>query len=229
MRPRFSDEDIAGIGITSQRVRDRMVAALAEAGITEPRVLEVLSRAPRHLFVEPAFADRAYRADSLPIGHGQTLSQPWMVARMSELTLREAPRRVLEIGTGSGYQTLVLAQLFECVHSIERIEALSARAAARLQGLGVDNVRLRHDDGRLGWPAAAPFDAILVTACATEIHPAWIEQLRPGGAVIAPLQGADGLDAGRQWLVRARKTARGVQLRRLEPVRFVPLIEGVIE
>lgn len=227
MSGRFSSTDIAGSGVTSQRIRDRMVASLKEAGIHDSRVLDAMASAPRHLFVEDAFGHHAYRHDSLPIGFGQTLSQPLTVARMTELVAREAPARVLEIGTGSGFQTWLLARLFKQVFSVERIEALSVRARKRLSRLGINNVRLRHADGCLGWPSQAPFDVILVTACATTIHPAWLEQLAPGGVVIAPLVETPGLQA-EQWLVSARQQGGCTELTRLEPVRFVPLLDGVI-
>lgn len=231
MAGRFSSADISGIGITSQRIRDRMVEALRGAGIRDESVLALMAQAPRHLFVEQAFCDHAYRAESVPIGYGQTLSQPWIVARMTELVCKEAPKRVLEIGTGSGFQTWLLAKRFESVFSVERIEAMSIRARTRLQRLGVTNVRLRHADGREGWPSQAPFDVILVTACARGIHSEWVDQLAPGGVVIAPvLDSPDGDPAhGEQRLVRVRKTAQGVKAAYLEPVRFVPLLDGVVE
>lgn len=226
MSGHFSSSEISGIGMTSQRIRDRMISTLKEEGIQNARVLEVLALAPRHLFVEPAFSDHAYRPEAVPIGFGQTLSQPWTVARMSELVCRESPQRILEIGTGSGFQTYILARLCPHVFSIERIDALRAKARQRLHRLSVSNVRLRHDDGRRGWSVVAPFDVILVTACTRKIHPEWIEQLRPGGAIIAPLLDEE---HNRQWLVRARKHKDTVQVMRLEPVNFVPLLDGVIE
>lgn len=216
--------DLRGIGMTSQRTRDRLARRLARAGIEEPRVLEVMAAEPRHLFLDEALAHRAYEDTALPIGHGQTLSQPWMVARMSELVVREAPRRVLEIGTGSGYQTLILARLVPEVWSVERIAALHRRAAERLRRLAAHHVHLRLADGGHGWPEAAPFDVILLTACASELPEALLEQLAEGGVLIAPLEDGD----GQQWLTRVQRQGQGYEYQRLERVRFVPLLEGVI-
>lgn len=220
--------EVSGIGMTSQRTRDRMVKRLAEAGISDLRVLEAMAHEPRHLFLDEALAHRAYEDTSLPIGHGQTLSQPWMVARMSELVLAarpgSRPGRVLEIGTGSGYQTLILSRLVERVWSVERIMALQSRARARLARLATHNVRLRLADGAHGWPAAAPFDVILLTACASELPVALLSQLGDAGVLIAPLEDRD----GRQWLTRVRRHGNSYDHQRLEQVRFVPLLEGVI-
>ncbi|WP_224417709.1 MULTISPECIES: protein-L-isoaspartate(D-aspartate) O-methyltransferase [unclassified Modicisalibacter] len=216
--------ELSGIGMTSQRTRDRMAGRLAEAGITDARVLDVMAREPRHLFLDEALAHRAYEDTSLPIGHGQTLSQPWMVARMSELVVASGARRVLEIGTGSGYQTLVLSRLVEAVWSLERIRILQNRARMRLARLGVRNVRLRLTDGAHGWPEAAPFDTILLTACASELPVALLSQLSDSGTLIAPLEDAD----GNQWLTRVVRRGDGYDHQRLERVRFVPLLEGVI-
>lgn len=221
----YTSAEINGIGVTSQRVRDRMVARLQAEGISDPDVLSLMACAPRHLFVENAFSHHAYGSDSLPIGFNQTLSKPWIVARMSELVHREAPLRVLEIGTGSGFQTYLLAHLCHEVFSIERIHALSKKAEGRLHRLDVRNVRLSTGDGRYGWQAHAPYDVIVVTACTAEIYPQWIHQLAEGGVVIAPLQ-AESSD--QQWLVLARKKVSSTHLQRLEAVRFVPLIEGVL-
>ncbi len=216
--------DLRGIGMTSQRTRDRLARRLARAGIEEPRVLEVMAAEPRHLFLDEALAHRAYEDTALPIGHGQTLSQPGMVARMSELVVNEAPRRVLEIGTGSGYQTLILARLVPEVWSVERIAVLHRRAGERLRRLGAYNAHLRLADGGHGWPEAAPFDVILLTACASELPEALLEQLTEGGVLIAPLEDSD----GQQWLTRVQRQGQGYDYQRLERVRFVPLLEGVI-
>lgn len=210
--------------MTSQRTRDRLVARLRDAGIQNPEVLATLGREPRHLFLDEALSHRAYEDTSLPIGHGQTLSQPWMVARMTELTIAEAPKRVLEIGTGSGYQTLILSRLVESLWSVERIRALHRRAGERLRRLKAHNVHLRLADGGHGWPEAAPFDAILLTACASELPEALLAQLADGGILIAPLE--DG--QGQQWLTRVRREGATFDHQRLEPVRFVPLLQGVI-
>ena len=213
-----------GIGMTSQRTRDRMVARLAEAGINDPHVLKAMAREPRHLFLDEALAHRAYEDTSLPIGHGQTLSQPWMVARMSELVLAAEPVSVLEIGTGSGYQTLILSRLVERVWSLERIQALQLRARARLARLAAHNVRLRLTDGAHGWPEAAPFDVIVLTACASELPTALLSQLNDSGTLITPLEDSD----GSQWLTCIQRHGDSYDYQRLEQVRFVPLLEGVI-
>nr|WP_249260631.1 protein-L-isoaspartate(D-aspartate) O-methyltransferase [Halomonas caseinilytica] len=210
--------------MTSQRTRDRMVERLARQGIRDRRVLEVMAREPRHLFLDEALSHRAYEDTSLPIGHGQTLSRPWIVARMSELVVQAGPSRVLEIGTGSGYQTLVLARLVAELWSVERINALHRRAGDRLRWLEADNVQLRLADGGHGWPEAAPFEVILLTACASEMPMPLLAQLTDGGVMIAPV--AD--KGGRQWLVRVRRNGDQFERERLEPVRFVPLLEGVI-
>ncbi|MGQ7245861.1 protein-L-isoaspartate(D-aspartate) O-methyltransferase [Halomonas sp. V046] len=216
--------DIRGVGMTSQRTRDRMVIRLSEQGIRDSRVLEIMAREPRHLFLDEALSHRAYEDTALPIGHGQTLSQPWIVARMSELLHQQAPSRVLEIGTGSGYQTLILARLFEELWSVERINALHCLAGRRLRLLKAHNARLRLADGGHGWPEAAPFDAILLTACASELPEPLLSQLADGGVLIAPLEAFDGT----QWLTRVRRSGDQFDHERLEPVRFVPLLEGVI-
>ena len=215
---------LRGVGMTSQRTRDRMVARLAEQGIVDERVLDVMAYEPRHLFLDEALAHRAYEDTALPIGHGQTLSQPWIVARMTELVMQEVPRRVLEVGTGSGYQTLILARLVAELWSLERINDLQRRAAERLRLLQAHNVRLRLADGGHGWPEAAPFDVILLTACASELPQGLLSQLGEGGVMILPLAGAQ----GSQWLTRVRRTGNQYEVRRLERVRFVPLLQGVI-
>ncbi|CBV43497.1 protein-L-isoaspartate(D-aspartate) O-methyltransferase [Halomonas elongata] len=222
--PDFRPALLQGIGMTSQRTRNRMVERLAYQGIRDQRVLEVMTRAPRHLFLDEALSHRAYEDTSLPIGHGQTLSRPWIVARMSELVVQAEPSRVLEVGTGSGYQTLILARLVEELWSVERINALHRRAGERLRLLAADNVQLRLADGGHGWPEAAPFDVILLTACASEMPMPLLAQLADGGVMIAPV--AD--KGGRQWLVRVRRNGNQFERERLEPVRFVPLLEGVI-
>ncbi|WP_245391813.1 protein-L-isoaspartate(D-aspartate) O-methyltransferase [Salinicola aestuarinus] len=210
--------------MTSQRTRNRMVERLAAAGVRHSEVLEVMATTPRHLFLDEALSHRAYEDTSLPLGLGQTLSQPWIVARMSELVALAEPQRVLEIGTGSGYQTLILSRLVERVWSVERIAALKARAEQRLARLGATNVYLRHADGGLGWPQAAPFDLILLTACANHLPATLLSQLRDNGVLIAPVED----ESGRQWLTRVRRRGQVFDHQRLEEVRFVPLLEGVI-
>lgn len=215
---------LRGIGMTSQRTRDRMAERLSQQGIKSHEVLEVMAREPRHLFLDEALAHRAYEDTALPIGHGQTLSQPFIVARMTELVLQLKPERVLEIGTGSGYQTLILARLVRELWSVERINALHLRAAQRLRLLNVHNVHLKLADGTLGWPDAAPFDVILLTACAEALDPSLLAQLADGGVLVAPLK----QPSGEQWLVRVQRNADQFDTQRLEAVRFVPLLEGVI-
>lgn len=178
MRNRGQDSLLHGSGMTSQRTRDRLIQRLYEEGLSNPQVLEVIRRTPRHLFVDEALAHRAYEDTALPIGHNQTISQPFMVARMSELLLADGPLdKVLEIGTGSGYQTAVLAQLVERVFSVERIQALQDRAKERLVELKLRNVVFRWGDGWEGWPALAPYNGIIVTAAAADVPQALLDQL----------------------------------------------------
>lgn len=216
--------EVRGLGMTSQRARDRLVERLQGDGIRDSRVLDVMRQLPRHLFVEEALATRAYEDTALPIGQGQTISQPWVVARMSEALLEFAtPRRVLEIGTGSGYQAAVLAGLVEQVHTVERIEELLRNARRRFRKLGIANIRSKHDDGRLGWPEEAPFDGIVLTAAGAQLENALLDQLAPEGVLVAPVG-----PAGRQQLVRIRPH-EGARLREvLCPVSFVPLLSGVL-
>lgn len=212
---------VAGIGMTSQRTRDRLVDSLAQLAPLDARVLDVMRQVPRHLFVEEALASRAYDNVSLPIGHGQTISQPLTVARMTSALLQGPPlRRVLEIGTGSGYQTAVLAALVPEVVSIERIAALAARARRVLRELGVRNVALVVGDGSLGLPGKGPYDGILLTAAAACLPAALFEQLADGGRLIAPVGARD------QVLRRFTRTAAGLQEERLGAAHFVPLLRG---
>ncbi len=213
-----------GLGMTSQRARDRLVDRLERAGIRDRRVLDVLRRVPRHLFVDEALATRAYEDDALPIGRGQTISQPQVVARMTELVLEHAlPRRVLEVGTGSGYQCAVLASLVEQVYTVERIDELLRNARRRFRKLGFGNIRSRHDDGRLGWPDQAPFDAIIVTAAGADLEQALLAQLAPHGVMVAPVG-----PAGQQQLLRVRAGEDGGWMREvMADVSFVPLLAGV--
>jgi len=213
-----------GLGMTSQRARDRLIERLQADGIRDRRVLDVMRQLPRHLFVEEALATRAYEDSALPIGQGQTISQPWVVARMSEALLEfGSPKRVLEIGTGSGYQAAVLAGLVEQVYTVERIEELLRNARRRFRKLGIANVRSKHDDGRLGWPEEAPFDSIVLTAAGVELENALLDQLAPDGVLIAPV-GA----AGRQQLVRVRPDGDARLREVLCKVSFVPLLGGVL-
>ena len=180
---------IRGIGMTSARTRDRLVERLKAQGIRSSEVLEQIRAVPRHLFVDEALASRAYEDTALPIGLGQTISQPFVVARMTEALLADAEGdlRVLEIGTGCGYQTAVLAPLVKQVFSVERIPELHARARQRLRDLDIYNVQLRRGDGWLGWPKYGPYDRILVAAAADELPPKLLEQLAPGGTLLMPL------------------------------------------
>lgn len=216
--------EAVGIGMTSQRARDRLVERLKQAGISDRRVLEVIQRTPRHLFVDEALASRAYEDTALPIGLGQTISQPYVVALMTAALLRDrVPGKVLEIGTGSGYQAAVLAQLVPEVHTVERIEELLRQARKRFRQLGYRNIRSKHDDGNIGWREHAPFDALIVTAGGDALDAALLEQVAVGGMVIAPI----GV-AGQQSLIRMTRGAEGWSKENLGAVSFVPLVRGVL-
>lgn len=216
--------DIHGSGFTSARTRDRLMTRLIAQGISDAQVLDVMRQTPRHVFVDEALAHRAYEDTALPIGHSQTLSQPYIVARMSEILLAAGPcQKVLEIGTGSGYQTAVLAQLVGSVHSIERIKALQDKARDRLKALGLNNVRLRHADGMQGWPGEGEYDGIIGTAAAIGIPPALIDLLAVGGRMVLPVGAGQG-----QSLVLVCKTPDGITQQAIEPVHFVPMLGGVV-
>ncbi|WP_395624745.1 protein-L-isoaspartate(D-aspartate) O-methyltransferase [Thermomonas sp.] len=222
-RLRLQPADV-GMGMTSQRVRDRLIDRLRANGIVDERVLNAIRTVPRHQFVDEALATRAYEDTALPIGHGQTISQPWVVAKMTEALLETAPKRVLEIGTGSGYQGAVLAALGLEVFTVERIGELLRTARKRFRNLGL-HVRSKHDDGRIGWPEEAPFDGIIVTAAAPALVDALSEQLAPGGTLVAPVGGTSG-----QSLLRLRKHADGnIEQSNLGPVIFVPLLSGMTD
>ncbi|HEY3808850.1 MAG TPA: protein-L-isoaspartate(D-aspartate) O-methyltransferase [Steroidobacteraceae bacterium] len=219
----MNDPRFTGIGMTSARTRDRLVQRLREQGIANPAVLDRIRNLPRHIFVDEALASRAYEDTALPIGFGQTISQPYIVARMTEALLEGGPLgKVLEVGTGCGYQTAMLAPLVGRVYSIERIEALVQRSGIRLKELGLRNVRLRHGDGTQGWKTQAPFDGILVAAAPLSIPDTLIEQLALGGRLIAPV-GAE----GSQQLVRLTRREQGIDRRVLGAVAFVPLLGGI--
>ncbi|RMJ02150.1 Protein-L-isoaspartate O-methyltransferase [Marinobacter litoralis] len=213
---------IEGIGMTSRRTRMRLVQRLRESGIESDKVLEVIGQIPRHIFLDEALSHRAYEDTALPIGYSQTLSQPYIVARMTELLLAHEPTRVLELGTGSGYQTSVLSQLFKEVYSVERIRPLQERARDRLRQLNIRNVMLKHADGGMGWPDRGPFDGIIVTAAPVDVPKELLEQLADGGVLIAPVGEHD------QVLVEIVRRGDNFERRELEPVKFVPLLGGVV-
>jgi protein-L-isoaspartate(D-aspartate) O-methyltransferase len=212
----------AGIGMTSQRTRTRMVERLRGSGITDERVLGAMAAVPRHLFIEEALASRAYEDTALPIGFAQTISRPFVVARMIELVIAaREPKNVLEVGTGCGYQAAVLAHIFPEVYSIERLKALLERARANLLGLRLTNLRLAHGDGYAGLDKAAPFQCIIVAAAARRLPEALLRQLAPGGRMILPLHEGAG-----QRLVLIERSGRGFIESELDPVRFVPMEMG---
>lgn len=218
----MSMEQMQGIGMTSRRTRMRLVERLRQSGIRDSRVLEAIGKTPRHIFLDEALSHRAYEDTALPIGHGQTLSQPYIVARMSEMLMAMEPKKVLELGTGSGYQTAVLAELVDEVYSVERIRALQDKARDRLYRLGYRNVRLRHADGGMGWPEAGPFDGIIVTAAPGRVPQELLSQLADGGTMVIPL----GEDT--QVLTRIHREGDSFRHESMEPVRFVPLLSGVV-
>ena len=211
-----------GIGMTSQRTRERLIQRLMDQGITRFEVLEAIRSVPRHLFVDEALAHRSYEDTALPIGYGQTLSQPYVVARMSELALAKGrPKKVLELGSGSGYQTAILASLVDEICAVERIKPLVERARTQLRALRVRNVRLRHGDGLDGWASEAPFDLILGAAAPEHLPTQLLEQLAPGGRLILPVGGE------RQQLMMVTATPEGYVEEAIEEVNFVPMLRGV--
>ena len=211
-----------GIGMTSQRTRERLIQRLMDQGITRFEVLEAIRSVPRHLFVDEALAHRSYEDTALPIGYGQTLSQPYVVARMSELALAQGrPKKVLELGSGSGYQTAILASLVDEICAIERIKPLLERARKQLRALRVRNVRLRHGDGLDGWASEAPFDLILGAAAPEQLPTQLLEQLATGGRLILPVGGE------RQQLMMVTATPEGYVEEVIEEVNFVPMLRGV--
>lgn len=213
-----------GIGMTSQRTRERLIQRLSDEGLSNPQVLDVIRRTPRHLFVDEALSHRAYEDTALPIGNNQTISQPYIVGRMTELLLAEGPLdKVLEIGTGSGYQTAVLAQLVERVFSVERIQSLQERAKERLAELNLRNVVYRWGDGWDGWNALAPYNGIIVTAGAKNVPQALLDQLALGGRLVIPVGEGDD-----QQLLLIVREEDGFVRRVLEGVRFVPLLSGAL-
>ena len=209
--------------MTSQRTRDRLIDRLRSKGIENVRVLEAMRSLPRHLFIDEALASRAYEDDALPIGYKQTISQPYIVARMTEALLVEGqPEKVLEIGTGSGYQAALLANLVKDVYTVERIKPLYQQAKKLFINMGLRNVHCKLSDGTWGWESYAPYDAIIVTAAAPEIPQALIDQLADNGRLIIPVGGQDGA----QQLLTVKKTPQGIVQEKLEDVLFVPLVGG---
>ena len=211
-----------GIGMTSRRTRERLIERLREEGIRNEAVLEAMRCVPRHIFVDEALASRAYEDIALPIGAGQTISQPFIVARMTEALVNDGPLgTVLEIGTGCGYQTAVLANLASKVYSVERVATLLGQARERLNALRLRNVRMRHGDGTEGWPEHAPYDGILVTAAPGFVPPSLLEQLAIGGRMAIPV-GVQGM----QKLMLFTRNHDGVEEEQLERVSFVPMMSG---
>jgi protein-L-isoaspartate(D-aspartate) O-methyltransferase len=212
-----------GIGMTSQGTRDRLVRRLREKGIEDERVLHAIATTPRHEFVDEALSSRSYEDTALPIGLGQTISQPWVVAKMTEALLDGgSPKKVLEVGTGSGYQAAILALLVPQVFTVERIEELLKIARRRFHRLKLNNIYTRHADGHLGWPSQAPFDGIIVTAAASRLPLELIEQLRIGGVLVVPVERGIG-----QRLIAVRRTEDGHEEHDLGGVVFVPLLAGL--
>ncbi len=217
--------EFGGIGMTSQRTRERLIERLKEQGITNQRVMDVMRVTPRHLFLDEALSHRAYEDTALPIGHGQTLSQPYVVALMTEILLSLGPRqKVLEIGTGSGYQTAILAQLVGQVYSVERIKPLLDKARERLRKLGLRNVRLSHSDGGFGFPDNAPYDAILSAAAPHEVPEELLHQLAPNGVLVIPVGPGDEQELR---VITREGDSSNFEERVAEQVRFVPLLNGV--
>ncbi len=213
-----------GIGMTSQRTRDRLIARLRQEGISNEDVLSVMRNIPRHLFMDEAMASRAYEDTALPIGHGQTISQPYIVAKMTEAVLQMGtPSKVLEIGTGSGYQTAVLSQLVDQVYSIERISHLWTQARQRLAALKIYNVQIRLGDGYAGWEKHAPYDVIIVTAAPELVPEKLVKQLNVGGRLIIPVG-----KSMQQRLTIITREEQGSSQQELEWVSFVPMLKGQV-
>lgn len=213
--------ELRGIGMTSQRTRNRLINRLRDQGISDERVLDAMMEVPRHIFIDEALSHRAYEDSSLPIGFNQTISQPYIVARMTESLLASGPlTKVLEIGTGSGYQTAILSQLVGKVHTVERIQGLHERARQTLKRLEIRNVSFKYDDGNIGWPEQGPFDGIIVTAAPRHIPEDLLEQLAPGGRMLIPVGDSA------QKLKLIQRDDEGFSESVLEDVNFVPLLGG---
>ena len=219
----FTAKEIAGIGMTSQRTRDRLVKRLFDEGIRDKRVLAAIQQVPRHLFMDEAIASRAYEDTALPIGEGQTISQPYIVARMTEALLAgELPNKVLEVGTGSAYQAAILGQLVSSVYTVERIQSLFNKSRQLLKRLAYDNVHASYSDGTWGLPQQAPFDGIIVTAACDQVPTALCEQLAIGGRMVVPV----GEVSRMQSLLLITRDQSGFQSEVLDSVKFVPFLSG---
>lgn len=215
-------KEFQGIGMTSQRSRDRLVVQLREMNIRSEKVLEAMRTTPRHIFVDEALASRAYDNTALPIGHNQTISQPYIVARMVEALIEEGmPEKVLEIGTGCGYQTAILSSLIKEVYSIERLDALLNKARERFYALKCRNISLCHGDGNLGWRKYAPYDGIIVSAAPLGVPEELLDQLALNGRLIIPVG-----QSGKQALLSIIRSRGGFKEKRLDWVSFVPMLEG---
>lgn len=218
----MNEQYFSGIGMTSQRTRNRLVQRLRESGIKDDAVLDVIATTPRHFFIDEALAHRAYEDTALPIGNGQTISQPYTVARMTEVLLAAGPLdKVLEIGTGSGYQTAVLSPLVKRLYSVERIEALHQKAFSRIQALQLNNVTMALSDGTWGWPQHGPYDAILAAAAPEDVPQSLLDQLAEGGRMVLPVGTEE------QKLVLIVRRGDYFSRKTLEPARFVPFLTGV--
>jgi len=215
--------DFEGIGMTSQRARDRLATALIKMGIQSEPILDVIRRIPRHFFIDEALASRAYENTALPIGFNQTISQPYIVAKMTEVLVKNKElENVLEIGTGCGYQTVVMAQFAKYVYTVERIDGLLIRARERFQKLNCNNIRTKHSDGNIGWPAHSPYDGIIVAAAPIGVPKALIEQLAVDGRLIIPVG-----EPGKQKLLLITRTENDYTEQYIDSVSFVPMLSGV--
>lgn len=216
---------LQGVGMTSQRTRERLIHRLKERGITNLRVLDVMLNTPRHIFLDEALSHRAYEDTALPIGHGQTLSQPYIVARMTELLLGEnsSLSKVLEIGTGSGYQASILSQLATQVFTVERIKPLQDRAREKFRQIGLRNIHCKYSDGTFGWPDNGPYDGIISTAAPQSVPSGLLDQLAPNGVLVIPVGGRE------QFLQLIRRNGDNNEFITsiIEPVNFVPFITGI--
>lgn len=217
--------NLSGIGMTSQRTRERLLGRLMDQGITSMEVLDVMRSTPRHIFLDEALSHRAYEDVALPIGHNQTISQPYVVARMTEAIVKSGSvSRVLEIGTGCGYQTAIIARLADRVFTVERIKPLLERARKNLRTLGLRNIEFKHDDGSLGWEQRGPFDAIITTAAPQRVPEELLQQLNDGGRLVIPVGGDES-----QELRLIQRHGDEFEERVLEMVRFVPLLFGQVQ